>query len=173
MSSEAGSGAIGHGTTGAPSGLTPTATGPSPPTAPRLLLCSEPSRPSAETGRMLQLELSPRAGSWSDNYSEEESESVSCSVVSDSVTLGNVARQAPPSMELSRQEYWSGLPFPSPGDLPDSGTKPRSPALQADSLPPEPPVPHTKYHTDKFQEKLSPGKFRDTYTSPQDPAAGT
>ena len=41
-------------------------------------------------------------------------------------------------MEFSRQEYWSGLPFPSPGDLPDLGIKPRSPALQADSLPSEP-----------------------------------
>ena len=39
------------------------------------------------------------------------------------------AHQAPPSMEFSRQEYWSGLPFPSPGDLPDSGIEPRSPAL--------------------------------------------
>ena len=45
------------------------------------------------------------------------------------------ARQAPPSMGFSRQEYWSGLPFPSPGDLPDPGIEPRSPALQADSLP--------------------------------------
>ena len=42
-------------------------------------------------------------------------------------------------MEFSRQEYWSGLPFPSPGDLPDPGIEPVSPALQADSLPPEPP----------------------------------
>ena len=41
-------------------------------------------------------------------------------------------------MEFSRQEYWSGLPFPSPGDLPDPGIKPKSPALQADSLPSEP-----------------------------------
>ena len=41
-------------------------------------------------------------------------------------------------MEFSRQEYWSGLPFPSPGDLPDPGIKPRSPALQVDSLPSEP-----------------------------------
>ena len=48
-----------------------------------------------------------------------------------------VAFQAPPSMELSRQEYWSRLPFPSPGDLPDPGIKPRSPALQADALPSE------------------------------------
>ena len=42
-------------------------------------------------------------------------------------------------MEFSRQEYWSGLPFPSPGDLPDPGFEPRCPALQADTLPPEPP----------------------------------
>ena len=40
-----------------------------------------------------------------------------------------VAYQAPPSMGFSRQEYWSGLPFPSPGDLPDPGIEPRSPAL--------------------------------------------
>ena len=40
---------------------------------------------------------------------------------------------------FSRQEYWSGSPFPSPGDLPDPGIKPMSPALQADSLPSEPP----------------------------------
>ena len=42
-------------------------------------------------------------------------------------------------MEFSRQEYWSGLPFPSPGDLPDPGIDPRPPTLQADSLPSEPP----------------------------------
>ena len=42
-------------------------------------------------------------------------------------------------MEFSRQEYWSGLPFPSPGDLADPEIKPRFPALQADSLPSEPP----------------------------------
>ena len=47
--------------------------------------------------------------------------------------------QAPPSMEFSRQEYWSGLPFPSPGNLPNPGTEPRSPALQTDTLPSEPP----------------------------------
>ena len=38
-------------------------------------------------------------------------------------------------MEFSRQEYWSGLPFPSPGDLPDPGIEPKSPTLQADTLP--------------------------------------
>ena len=49
-------------------------------------------------------------------------------------TPWNVACQSPLSMGFSRQEYWSGLPFPSPGDLSDQGIKPRSPALQADSL---------------------------------------
>ena len=50
-------------------------------------------------------------------------------------TPWTVARQAPLSMGFSRQEFWSGLPFPSPGDLPDEGIEPASPALQADSLP--------------------------------------
>ena len=48
------------------------------------------------------------------------------------------AYQAPLSMGFSRQEYWSGLPLPSPGDLPDPGTEPRSSTLQADALPSEP-----------------------------------
>ena len=52
-------------------------------------------------------------------------------------TPWTVARQAPLSIEFSRQEYWSGLPFPSPGDLPDPGVKPPSPALHVDSLPSE------------------------------------
>ena len=51
-----------------------------------------------------------------------------------------VARQAPLFMGFSRQEYWSGLPFPSPGDLPDPGIEPRSPTLQADALTSEPQV---------------------------------
>ena len=56
-------------------------------------------------------------------------------------TLWTVAHQAPPSMGFSRQEYWSGLPFPPPGDLPDRGIGlvfPVSPEFQADSLPTEP-----------------------------------
>ena len=58
-------------------------------------------------------------------------------------TPWTVAHQTPLSMEFFRQEYWSGLPFPSPGHLPDPGIKPRSPALQADALPSEPPrKPH-------------------------------
>ena len=54
-------------------------------------------------------------------------------------TSWTVACQTCHSMGFSRQEYWSGLPFPSPGDLPDPGIKPRSPTLQADSLATEPP----------------------------------
>ena len=56
-----------------------------------------------------------------------------------SVTPGTVARQAPLSMGFPRQEYWSGLPFPSPRILPDLRMEPESPALQADSLPSESP----------------------------------
>ena len=69
------------------------------------------------------------------------SESVSHSVMSNSVTPWTVAHQAPPSMGFSRQGYWNGLPFPSPGDLPDPGIEPAfavSPVSQADSLPAEP-----------------------------------
>ena len=62
-------------------------------------------------------------------------------VVSDSVTPWTVAPQAPLSVELSRSEYWSGLPFPPPGDLPEPETEPSSPvppALQVDYLLAEP-----------------------------------
>ena len=55
------------------------------------------------------------------------------------VTPRTVAFEAPPSTGFSRQEDWSGLPFPSPGDLPDPGIEPWSPALQADALPSKPP----------------------------------
>ena len=54
-------------------------------------------------------------------------------------TPWTVTYQAPPSFEFSRWEYWSGLPFPSPGDLADPGIGPGSPTLQADTLPSEPP----------------------------------
>ena len=53
------------------------------------------------------------------------------------VTPWTVAHQDPPSMEFSRQEYWSGLPFPSPEDRPYPGIEPKSAALQADALPSE------------------------------------
>ena len=55
------------------------------------------------------------------------------------VTPWTTVHQAPSSMEFSRQEYWSGLPFASPGYLPNLGIKPRSPALWADALLSEPP----------------------------------
>ena len=55
------------------------------------------------------------------------------------VTPWTVDYQASPSVVFSRQEYQSGLPFPSPGDLPNPGIEPGSPALQADALPSEPP----------------------------------
>ena len=60
-------------------------------------------------------------------------------------TPWTVAYQAPPSMGFSRQEYWSGLPFPSPGDFPNPGIKPRSPALQADSLTAVPPGKYLRW----------------------------
>ena len=55
------------------------------------------------------------------------------------VTLWTVAYQGSQSMGFSRQEYWSGLPFPSSGDVPDPGIEPGFPALRADTLPSEPP----------------------------------
>ena len=73
---------------------------------------------------------------------------LSHSVVSDSATPRTVDNQAPLSLGFSRQEYWNGLPFPSPEDLPNPGIKPRSPALQADSLPselPGKPLNHVMY----------------------------
>ena len=70
------------------------------------------------------------------------------------------AHQAPLSMGFSRQEYWSGLPFPPPGDLPNPGIKPRSPALQADALTSEPPglisnfiFSNSNSHTDATSER--------------------
>ena len=53
-------------------------------------------------------------------------------------TLWTVTYQAPPSVGFSRQEYWSGLPFPTPEEIPDAGIEAGSPALQADALPSEP-----------------------------------
>ena len=73
-------------------------------------------------------------------YLKKSESEVSRSVVSDSLRPHGltVAYQAPPSMGFSRQECWSGLPFPSPGDFPDTGIEPRSPALRADALSSEP-----------------------------------
>ena len=60
------------------------------------------------------------------------------------MTPWTVVHETHLSMEFSRQEYWSGLLFPSPGALPDSGIEPESSALQADSLPSEPPALEVK-----------------------------
>ena len=64
------------------------------------------------------------------------------------------AHQAPPSMEFSRQGYWSRLLFPSPRDLPNPGIKPRSPALQADTLSSEPPGNAEEGEVKWFSEDL-------------------
>ena len=61
-------------------------------------------------------------------------------------TPWTVAYQAPPSMGFSRQEYWSGVPFPSPGDLPNPGMEPGSPAFQADALTSKPPGKPKNYY---------------------------
>ena len=58
-------------------------------------------------------------------------------------------------MEFSRQEHWSGLPFPSPGDLPDPGIEPGSPTLQADALPSEPPGKITSNMAEETGFKVS------------------
>ena len=75
-----------------------------------------------------------RASSWPRDQKRKKEKVKSLSHVRLFVAPWTVAHQAPPSMEFSRQEYWSGLPFPSPGNLPDPGIEPRSPALQADAL---------------------------------------
>ena len=73
----------------------------------------------------------------------EKSEMKSLSHVRLFATPWTVVYQAPPSMGFSKQEYWSKLPFPSPGDLPNPGIEPSSPALQTSALPSEPPSPET------------------------------
>ena len=73
-------------------------------------------------------------------------------------TPWTVTRQAPLSMGFSRQEYWSELPFPSPGDLPNPGIEPRSPALQIDSLPTE--LRGKKYRESHVQENFKDGRER-------------
>ena len=75
-------------------------------------------------------------GSWEDKMKVKVK---SLSRVRLFVTPWTVACQAPPPMRFSRQDYWSGLPFPSQGDLPNPGIELGSPMLQADSLPSEPP----------------------------------
>ena len=86
-----------------------------------------------------------RCHGHSPNY--DLARSRSRSVTSASVTPWTVARQPPLSVAFPRQEYWSGLPFPSPGYLPDPGIKPASPALQVGSLPLAPPEKPVKKYT--------------------------
>ena len=94
------------------------------------------------------------------------------------VTPWTVVYQASPSMGFSRQEYWSGLPFPSPGDLPSPGIKPRSPALQEDSLPTEPPGKPKNTGVGSISTTgevatLSPGDLPDLGIKPKSPALQT
>ena len=99
--------------------------------------------------KIRQQVVAPKSPSFSDfkagkvsqhfTYHTHVCEYVSRSVISDSVTPWTVASWAPLSMEFSRKAYWSGLPFFSPGGLPNPMIEPRSPALQAGSLLSEPP----------------------------------
>ena len=77
------------------------------------------------------------------------------------MTPGTVACQAPLSMGFFRQEFWSELPFPSPGDLPDPGIESRSPALQVDSLPSEPPEKPSKFMFLIKREPLDKAIFKE------------
>ena len=72
-------------------------------------------------------------------YKKERKKVKSLSCVRLFATPWTIAYQTPPSMGFSRQEYWSGLPFPPPGDLPNPGIEPRSLALQVDALLSDPP----------------------------------
>ena len=94
-------------------------------TIPEKKECTKAKRLAEEA---LQVAVKRReAKSKAEKERERESEvAQSCQTLCDSQT---VAHQAPPSMGFSRQEYWSGLPFPSAGDLPDPGIEPRSPTL--------------------------------------------
>ena len=73
-------------------------------------------------------------------------------------TPWTVAYQAPPPMGFSWQECWSGLPFPSPGDLPNPGIEPGSPEFQADALPSEPPGKPSLYPKHPSKEKQNKTK---------------
>ena len=75
--------------------------------------------------------------------------------MSSSATANTVAIQAPLPTRFPKQEYWSGLPFPSPGDLCSPGIEPRSPALQADSLLTEPPGKQKKWNHYAVHLKLT------------------
>ena len=110
-------------------------------------------------GEISKVTLSPHSGPYpfsAFSPASVKSESIDHSIMSDSVTPWTVACQAPLSMEFSRQESWSGLPFPSPEDLSDPGIEPGSPALRADALPSEPPW---KPACSLNSELLNPSQF--------------
>ena len=90
-----------------------------------------------QESKQYKVRISKNLEQWFSNFTTT-SEVKSLSRVRLFATPWTVAYQAPLSMGFSRQEYWSGLPFPSPGDLPDPEIEPRSPALQVDALPSEP-----------------------------------
>ena len=92
--------------------------------------------PNIETPQYIRQTLTDIKGETDSNTIIVQSLAQSCPTLCNPWT---VAHQAPLSMGFSRQEYWSGLPFPSPGYLPDPGIEPRSPTLEADALTSEPP----------------------------------
>ena len=104
-----------------------------------ILLLQKYTLCGSRLGRNIKNEVGAQRAATSAFSSQSESESEVAQRVGLFVTPWTRAYQASPSMGFSRQEHWSGLPFPSPKDLPDPGIEPRSPALQADALPPEPP----------------------------------
>ena len=97
----------------------------------------------------LRVTVPQQDASHSQEGAESDTQWWSLSRVQRFATPWTVAHQAPPSMGFSRLEYWSGLPFPAPGDLPHLGIKPESPALQADPLLSEPPGKPRKWRTQK------------------------
>ena len=99
-----------------------------------------------------------------------------CSVLANSTTPLTVAHQAPLSMGFSLQEYWSGLPVPPPGDLPDSGIKllsPASPALQVGSLPPVPSGKTFPLHNDFQKCSTDVDALIPVFGDPAHPASGS
>ena len=90
---------------------------------------------------------------WATEHTQKQTQNNTADHVQLFATLWTVAYQAPQSMEFFRQEFWSGLSFPSLGDLPDPGIEPRSPALQADALASEPPgKPNRIIHTNNYHK---------------------
>ena len=101
---------------------------------------TEPAQRATLAGRILGGTESSLLGLTTSSPESEKSQSVSRSVVSDSfATPWTVARQAPLSMGFLRQEYWGGLPFTPPGNLPDPETEPRSPQWAGGFFTTEPP----------------------------------